>query len=123
MLDHVVGRADELAAIARFLDGVTAGPAALVLRGDPGIGKSVLWRAGCAEARRGGIRTLVCRPSESEATMSFTALADLLPADLDEAQAGLPPIQREALLVALGEPGQPGAAGLAGQRRLPDSGH
>ena len=55
--------------------------------------------------------------------MSFTALADLLPADLDEAQAGLPPIQREALLVALGRPGQPGAAGLAGQRRLPDSGH
>lgn len=118
MLDHVVGRADELAAIARFLDGVTAGPAALVLRGDPGIGKSVLWRAGCAEARRRGIRTLVCRPSESEAIMSFTALADLLPADLDEAQAGLPPIQREALLVALGrsaapdQPPHPGTIGL-----------
>ena len=50
--------------------------------------------------------------------MSFTALADLLPADLDEAQAGLPPIQREALLVALGrsaapdQPPHPGTIGL-----------
>jgi hypothetical protein len=74
----------------RSLDGVTAGPTALVLRGDPGIGKSQLWRTGCAEAQCRGFGTLVCRPPESEATMSFAALADLLPADLDEAQAAPP---------------------------------
>jgi DNA-binding CsgD family transcriptional regulator/tetratricopeptide (TPR) repeat protein len=116
--DAVVGRDDELAAISRFLVGAGGWPGALVLRGDPGIGKSVLWRAGCAEARDRGFRTLACRPSEAEARISFAALADLLPADLDEAQDPLPPVHREALMVALGRvagQGQPphqGAIGL-----------
>jgi DNA-binding CsgD family transcriptional regulator/tetratricopeptide (TPR) repeat protein len=50
--------------------------------------------------------------------MSFAALGDLLPADLDDAQDALPPVQREALMIALGrldaqgEPLHPGAIGL-----------
>jgi DNA-binding CsgD family transcriptional regulator len=116
--DAVVGQEQELAAISQFLDGVAAGPVALVLRGAAGIGKSVLWRAGCAQARDRGMTILVCRPSETEATMSFAALADLLPASLDDVQDALPPVQREALMVALGrleargEPRHPGAIGL-----------
>src|SRR5260370_534795 len=51
MPEVVVGRADELAGMAGFLDSVTGGPAALVRRGDPGIGKACLWRA---ESRGGG---------------------------------------------------------------------
>lgn len=39
---ELTGRDEELASIAGFLDSVDAGPAALVLAGEPGIGKTVL---------------------------------------------------------------------------------
>ena len=42
----VIGRDEELAAIEAFLADVDRGPAALVLSGEPGIGKTVLWEAG-----------------------------------------------------------------------------
>lgn len=108
-MGRIVGRDEELEVLAEFLGGLTAGPGALVIRGDPGIGKSVLWRAGCEEALRRGIRTLVARPSESEAAMSFAALADLLPAELDDALRCLCAVQADALRAALGRlaPQQP----------------
>jgi DNA-binding CsgD family transcriptional regulator len=102
MAGRIVGRDAEQEVVAQFLSGLAAGPGALVIRGDPGIGKSVLWRAGCEEARRRGIRTLVSRPSEFEAAMSFAALGDLLPAEADDAQHVLPPVQADALRTALG---------------------
>ena len=39
------------AAVEAFLDGVEQGPCALVLSGEPGIGKTVLWEGGLEEAR------------------------------------------------------------------------
>src|SRR5262245_40185496 len=63
-LPEVVGRDEELAAIAAFLDGDL--PAALVLAGEAGIGKTTLWRAGLQEARERAMTVLVCRPAESE---------------------------------------------------------
>jgi DNA-binding CsgD family transcriptional regulator len=103
MAGRIVGRDAEQEVVAQFLSGLAAGPGALVIRGDPGIGKSVLWRAGCEEARRRSIRTLVSRPSEAEAAMSFAALADLLSAEVDDAQRVLPPVQAAALRTALGQ--------------------
>ena len=50
-LPEVVGRDEELASIATFVDGPVDGPSALVLEGEPGIGKSVLWLAGVDRAR------------------------------------------------------------------------
>jgi DNA-binding CsgD family transcriptional regulator len=101
VLDEVIGRAAELEAIEAFLDALDRGPAALVLEGEPGIGKTTLMRAGVATARARGARVLSCTASASETRLSYVALADLL-ADVDgDAVAHLPPPQRDALDAAL----------------------
>ena len=46
MTSEIVGRNVELGTLHAFLDRATEGPAALVLQGDAGIGKSTLWLAG-----------------------------------------------------------------------------
>lgn len=84
----IVGRDEELAAVSTFLDGEF--PAALVLAGEAGIGKTTVWRAGLEQARERGARVLVARPAESEARLSFAGLADLLEPVLDDALLALP---------------------------------
>ncbi len=97
----VVGRDAETGEIARFLDGVAAGPAGLVLAGGAGIGKTTLLRWSLSKARSSGLRVLEARPSEGEAQVAFAGLADLfaeLPAPVLDM---LPPPQRRALAIAL----------------------
>lgn len=95
----LVGREDELTAVAGFLDSLQ-GPAALVLEGGPGIGKTRIWQAAVEAARQRGFRVLVAHPSGSEIRLALAALGDLLadlpPAALDQ----LPDPQRRALRVA-----------------------
>src|SRR6266536_1332365 len=96
----LVGRAEELSAIARFLE--TRAPAcAVVIEGEPGIGKTTLWEAAAAEASARGARTLRARPAQSEAKLSFSSLADLMGAALGDVVDELPPPQRRALEIAL----------------------
>jgi DNA-binding CsgD family transcriptional regulator len=95
------GRQPELAIISSFLDEVPTGPAALILAGETGIGKSALWLAAVAEARSRSYRVLSCRPNESEARLSFAALGDLLDGVVEEDLENLPPPQRSALEIAL----------------------
>jgi Cdc6-like AAA superfamily ATPase len=80
-LPEIVGRDQELAATAAFLDGDL--PAALVLAGEAGIGKTTVWRAALEQAREHDLRVLVCRPAESEAHLSYAGLSDLLEPVLD----------------------------------------
>jgi DNA-binding CsgD family transcriptional regulator len=103
----VFGREEELGSIQAFLDEVPRGPATLVLSGEPGIGKTTLWQLGVEQARELPGSVLSCRAAESEATLSFAALADLLEKRLDEALTSLTGSRRRALEVALliGEPG------------------
>src|SRR5215472_15907560 len=103
----VHGRAAELARIEGFLDDVISGPVALLLEGAAGIGKTTLWSTGIDLARRRGCWVLTCRPVQSEAALSFSALGDLLESVPEQALAGLPRPQRHALDVALlrAEPG------------------
>jgi DNA-binding CsgD family transcriptional regulator/DNA polymerase III delta prime subunit len=97
----VVGRASELDAIERLLDSLEQGPAALLLEGEPGIGKTTLVLAGIEAARQRGIQVYSCAGSNSEARLSYAALADLY-RDVDiEALKDLPPPQRDALDAAL----------------------
>jgi predicted ATPase len=42
----IVGRAGEQARIDAFVEAVPSGAQALLLRGEPGIGKTTLWRRG-----------------------------------------------------------------------------
>ena len=76
------------------------GPAGVVLEGEAGIGKTVLWRAALDRARALGLRVLDARPTEAERELSFVALTDLL-ADVRDEIGRLPAPQRRALRVAL----------------------
>jgi hypothetical protein len=99
--DEIVGRKAELSVLATFLDEVPDGPAALVLSGDAGVGKTTLWREGLEAARARSYQLLVCQPVESEAKLSFAALGDLLGGVADEVVGLLPSPQARALDVAL----------------------
>jgi ATP/maltotriose-dependent transcriptional regulator MalT len=103
----LVGRDAALGAIRAFFDAVDRGAVALVLSGEPGIGKTVLWEEGLAMADQGYGRVLSCRGVEAEAALSFSGLSDLLASVLPDVLDSLVPVRRRALEVALllAEPG------------------
>jgi DNA-binding CsgD family transcriptional regulator len=101
MVEGVVGRDQELAAVEELLDGLPAGPGMLLMEGEPGIGKTTVWLAGRDRARQLGHRVLWCRPIQTETPLAFVALADLLEPILDEALPQLPPPQAGALEIAM----------------------
>lgn len=101
MTGGLVGRDTEDAQGADLLARVATGPAALVLQGEAGIGKSSLWSAIADRAREGGFRVLAASPVEAETAFSYAALSDLLQGVLPELIGRLPPVQRQALEVAL----------------------
>jgi DNA-binding CsgD family transcriptional regulator len=98
---ELLGRDAELAALDEHLTARERLPAAVLVRGEPGIGKTSVWREGVRMASERGYRTLVAGPSQSEAQISFAALGDLLSGVLDWALDELPLQQRRALEVAL----------------------
>ena len=119
MAPEIIGRDEELGAVRAFISGVGDGPGALVLSGEAGIGKTILWQAGVEEARERLDRILTCHGVEAEASLSFAGLSDLLGSVLEEARPSLAPPRRRALEIALmlAEPGEvapdPHAIGLA----------
>ena len=54
MVGDVIGREPELAILDRFLDSIPTGPSALLLSGEPGIGKTTVWKEGLAVPDDGG---------------------------------------------------------------------
>jgi DNA-binding NarL/FixJ family response regulator len=71
------GRADEVARIDRLLHGARGGvSAALIVHGDPGIGKSALLDEVAATAA--GFTVLRARPLQTESELPFAGLSDLL---------------------------------------------
>ncbi len=103
----IIGRDEELAAIEAFLADVDQGPRALVLAGEAGIGKTVLWEAGVEQAKERFGRVLTCHGIEAEASFAFAGLSELLAGVVREVAPGLVPPRRHALEVALqlAEPG------------------
>src|SRR5919201_5367391 len=97
----LVGREEALDRVDRFVGDLESLPAALVLKGEAGIGKTTLWQAGIAAAEGTGFLVLRATPSEAEASLAFAAAADLLTPVADEAVADLPDVQRRALAAAL----------------------
>src|SRR4051794_27530012 len=98
---RLLERDAETAAVAAFIEQAARGPAALVLEGEPGIGKTELWSTGIAAARAEGLRVLESRPAEAETQLSFAVLRDLLVGAFADAVDALPARQRRALEVAL----------------------
>ncbi|HEX6789260.1 MAG TPA: AAA family ATPase [Gaiellaceae bacterium] len=101
MAPKILSRAREQDAAARFLDSIAEGPAALVLAGPAGIGKTTLWRHAVDDAERRGYRVLITRPTETEARLSYVGLTDLISARFDDARSALPLTQESALAAAL----------------------
>jgi DNA-binding CsgD family transcriptional regulator len=96
----LTGRRAECDALGRLVDSVRAGESgALVLRGEPGVGKTALLEylvgraSGCRVARAGGV--------QSEMELAFAGLHQLLAPMLDRLDR-LPGPQRDALRTAFG---------------------
>ena len=103
----VVGRAAETALIERLLQEAREGRSkALLISGEPGVGKSELLRYALERAE--GMRVLRVRGVESESELPFSALSDLLRPVLFRLEA-IPPPQSAALAgaLALGPPAAP----------------
>jgi DNA-binding CsgD family transcriptional regulator len=118
----LVGRESELSSVEELLDSIMGGFAALALEGEPGIGKTTVWREAVRRAQGRGYQVLVSRPAQAEAKFSFAGLTDLLEPVPPAALEALPEPQRHALEQALlraadeGVPPEPRtvAAGLRG---------
>src|SRR5256886_6129030 len=96
----LTGRLSERGVLDRFVAGVRAGEGrALVVRGEPGVGKTVLLdylagrASGCRVARAGGV--------QSEMELAFAGLHQLCAPMLEHADS-LPVPQREALRTVFG---------------------
>ena len=97
----VVGREVELELIEQALGDAANAPGGVLLEGDAGIGKTVLWEAGLQLGARSAHLILRCRPAEAETALPFSGLADLLAPVLAETLPRLPEPQRLALEAAL----------------------
>ena len=108
-MTEVVGRDAALASIRAFVATIADSAAALVLEGEAGMGKTTLWRAAVEHADRSGVLVLEAQPVESETTLSFAGLGDLLDPVLDRVLGELPPVRQRALTraLALGDDDQP----------------
>ncbi|BBY80076.1 transcriptional regulator [Mycolicibacterium pulveris] len=97
MASGVIERPAEHRVVAQFLQSAAARPAALVLEGEAGVGKTTIWLTGVDDARTRGFRVFSARVGPQETTLTYAAVADLLsevePAILD----ALPEVQRHAV--------------------------
>jgi DNA-binding CsgD family transcriptional regulator len=117
------GRRTECAALDRLLAAVRIGESrVLVLRGEPGIGKSAL--LGYAGERAAGCRVVRAAGVQSEMELAFAGLHQLCAPLLDRLDR-LPVPQRNALATALGvrlgDPPDPFLVGLAALSLLSDA--
>ncbi|MEZ0358724.1 LuxR C-terminal-related transcriptional regulator [Mycobacterium sp. SA01] len=93
----MVGRVNELQTIQSIIQQVRQAPAALVIDGEAGIGKTTLWRAVTQWASTIGFVVLTATGAAADVTLPWAGLTDLL-AGIDEmVLAPLPLLQRRAL--------------------------
>lgn len=97
MAARVVSRPAEQRAVADFLAAALVEPAALVLEGAAGIGKTTVWLEGIERAKDAGFCALSSRVSAAESVLAYAGLAALLDTVEPGAFASLPPPQRIAM--------------------------
>jgi hypothetical protein len=118
------GRQRERAALSQLLSDVRSGRSrVLVLRGEPGIGKTALLDD--LVARAGDVVLIRGAGAESEAELAFAGLHQMFSQMIQEKLDLLPAPQREAIRVAFGEssgpPPNPFLLGLSVLNRLADA--
>ena len=98
---ELVGREGEERQLLSALERSLAGLTAVLLEGEAGIGKTVLWKAAIGEAEARGYRPFMAGVAEFETGLAYVGLADLM----ETVEAGnigaLPAVQRSALDAAL----------------------
>ncbi|HEX6653874.1 MAG TPA: AAA family ATPase [Thermoleophilaceae bacterium] len=97
----LLGRLEEQKLLSSLLDEVSTRGQALVLHGEPGIGKSRLLAEAAAEAQDLGMTVLTTAGVQSEAHLPFAGLHQLL-RPVRARAADLPAVQRAALDAAFG---------------------
>lgn len=105
-----VSRSWERQAVDDLLGAAGMAPSALVIAGEPGIGKTTLWLDGVERAREHGFRVLSTRADEAESVLAYAAIADLLQDVEPDLLTALPELQRVALdrvLLRTGSDGPP----------------
>jgi DNA-binding CsgD family transcriptional regulator len=77
---RLIGRDRQLARLTAIVNeaGPGTGPRFVVIRGEPGVGKTSLWRAAVRRHRAAGHQIAITRPGEEDSGGSLVALADLL---------------------------------------------
>jgi hypothetical protein len=93
----MLDRPEAVRAVDRLLDMAAMVPAALLVEGEPGIGKTTLCLRALEMARGRGVRVLTTRAAQAESVVAYTALADLLGGVESEVLAGLPEPQLRAV--------------------------
>ncbi len=99
--DPIFGRERELARLDEMVDGLPERGAALLVRGEAGIGKSALLAAASRRAEAAGMQVLRTTGVQSEAQLPFAGLHQLVLPALGHADR-LPAPQQTALLAAFG---------------------
>ena len=102
MRQGLVGRDAEQALLAALIGEAPSRGNAIVLLGDPGVGKTSLLRAAAAHARDAGFTVLEAAGVEPEELLPYAGLHQLLRPVLS-ATGALPAPLRRALLTAFGE--------------------
>jgi len=97
---ELFGRNAELEVVERFLN-PDSWPAVLIVEGEAGMGKTVLWRAALETATARGYRILSCRGSRGEGRLSYSNLGDLLRPALEQSPSKLQPSDESVLRAAL----------------------
>ena len=102
---ELVGRGAEQERLYAFVAAVAEGPHGLLLRGEPGIGKTMLWRHGVERCREAGFTVLMARPAEEDMPVALGGVVDLFEhdeLDTDSLRAADDPLARgRAVLEAL----------------------
>ncbi len=80
----MVGRDAERDRVRTFLGGLDQGIRALVIEGEPGIGKTALWRDATRRAQEAGAAVLRTRAARDEVTLPFVGLMDLFGGHADD---------------------------------------
>jgi DNA-binding CsgD family transcriptional regulator len=88
---------DEVDHVAALLSSAARGPAALLMEGEAGIGKTTAWLAAAEAARLAGFRVLSARASQDESRFVLGVASELI-ADVEpEVMSSLPDMQRVAV--------------------------
>lgn len=97
----IVGREVEMAEVERLLSRARDQTSALLIEGEPGIGKTTVFRAAMERGKEAGFAVLSCRAAASEAAFALAAVADIVEDIPRSHWAALPAPQLRALEAAL----------------------